>query len=272
MLIAAASMGGLGLLFSAGLSIAHKKLYVEEDHRIPLLLDVLPGANCGGCGYPGCANFAENLVNSKVSVNGCPVSDAECVQELAAILGIEAETGERLIARIMCQGGYDKTAVRATYDGIQSCTAAMVIGGSERLCSYGCLGFGECVIACPFDAINMGKDGIPIVDGIKCTGCGKCVDVCHRDVIELHPESHKLFVLCKNEDAPKDARKVCIAACVGCGICVRSVEDGQMTMDNNLAKIDYDNFGHEPIVPTEKCPTNAIGILPETPDEETAQA
>ncbi len=263
-LIAIASMGGLGLIFSAGLSIAQKRFYVEEDERIPLLMDQLPGANCGGCGYPGCANFAENLVSGSAMVNGCPVSDEESVRELAEILGVEVETGERLLARILCNGGYSKTAIRAEYDGIRSCTAAMVVGGSDRLCAYGCLGFGDCIIACPFDAIKMSEDGIPIVDDKKCTGCGNCVDACHREVIELHPEKHKLYIFCKNEDAPKDARKVCIAACVGCGICVRAVEEGQIKMDNNLAKINYGLYGSEPKSPTEKCPTKAIGTIDET--------
>ncbi len=267
-LIAIASMSGLGLIFSAGLSVAQKRFYVEEDKRIPLILEYLPGANCGGCGYPGCTNFADNLVNKSASINGCPVSDDDSIQELARILGIEVEKGEKLIARIMCQGGYSKTAVRGEYDGIRSCTAAMILGGSDRLCSNGCFGFGDCVTACPFDAIKMGEDGIPIVNVVKCTGCGKCVEACHREVIELHPEKHKLFIFCKNEDAPKDARKVCIAACVGCGICVRAVEEGQINMENNLARIDYQNYGQEAIVPTEKCPTKAINII----DDNVGQA
>lgn len=273
LIISIASMGGLGFLFAAGLSLAHKKLYVEEDPRISLVLDELPGANCGGCGYPGCASFAENLVSGDVNIGGCPVSGDEAIEEVGNILGIKVEKRERKIARILCQGGIYETARKATYDGIKTCIAATLVNGGDKLCRYGCIGFGDCVQVCPFGAIKMDENGLPVVDSEKCTGDGNCVDACPRGIIELHPESHQLFVLCKNEDAPKEARKACLTACIGCGICVRAVEEEQIVMENNLAIINYDLYSKEPVLPTEKCPTNCLVVIPkETPLEVKALA
>ncbi|NQU27258.1 MAG: RnfABCDGE type electron transport complex subunit B [Candidatus Marinimicrobia bacterium] len=256
--ISMASMGGLGLLFSAGLAIANKKLYVEEDARIAEVMEELPGANCGGCGYPGCANFAENVVNGKALIGGCPVNTDDGAEAIARIMGVDAETGERLIARVICRGGDYETAKKGIYDGIQSCTAAHLMGGGDRLCEYGCIGYGECVEVCPFDAMYMNDNNLPVVIDDKCTGCGNCAEICPRAVIEMHPESHKLFILCNNHDTPKVSRQVCIRACVGCGLCVRAVEEGEIIMDDNLAKINYDTYGRVPVIPTEKCSTNAF--------------
>jgi len=261
LLIAIASMGGLGLLFSAGLSLAEKKFYVEEDHRIAKILDELPGANCGGCGYPGCAKFAEVLVAGEAEINGCPVSDDEARIAIGEILGVDVDSGEKLIARVMCQGGDYETAKKAEYAGIKSCIGASVFGGGEKMCEYACLGFGECVEACAFDAMYMSENGLPVIIDDKCTGCGKCAEVCPQDVIEMHPESNKLFVFCKNLDGAKTARKVCLKACIACGICVRNVEEGQMEMKDNLAQVNYDVFGKEAKLPTDKCPTDCLSIV-----------
>lgn len=261
LLISVASMGSLGALFSAGLAVANKKLYVEEDPRIVAVLEWLPGANCGGCGYPGCANFAENLVAGRVELSGCPVCDDDSRAEIAAILGIDATSGEKLIARVMCQGGNNEAALKAEYRGIENCTAALLLGGGDKLCEYGCLGFGDCIEACPFDAMYMGENGLPVVIEDKCTGCGKCAEACVRDVIEMHPVSHKLFVLCKNQDDPKTARKLCTRACIGCQICVRAVGENDMFMDGNLAVVNYDQYGRDPVLPTDKCPTKCLVIL-----------
>ena len=264
-----ASMGGLGVLFSVGLAIANKKLYVEEDSRIGQISDHLPGANCGGCGYPGCGAFAENIVSAKAEISGCPVNDEDGAIEIAKIMGVSATIGERKIARVFCRGGNYETAKKAIYTGIQTCTASNMLGG-EKLCNDGCLGLGECVDACPFDAMFMSDNGLPVVIDDKCTGCGKCADACPRDIIEIHSESHKLFVLCKNHDNPKISRTVCTKSCVGCGICIKNVEEGQIFMDNNLAIIDYDHFGYEATLPTDKCPTKGLTIIDKKKEEEIA--
>jgi len=271
LLIAIASMGGLGLLFSAGLSVAEKKLHVEEDHRIAKILDELPNANCGGCGYPGCAKFAEVVVAGEAEINGCPVSDDDARKAIGEVLGVDVESGEKQIARLMCQGGNYETAKKAQYAGIDSCLGASVFGGGDKMCNYACLGFGECVDACTFDAMYMSENGLPVIIEDKCTGCGKCAEVCPQNVIELHPESHKLFVFCKNLDGAKTARKVCLKACIACGICVRNVEEGQMEVTDNLAKINYNGFGVEAKLPTDKCPTDCLSIIGEPVVDEPAE-
>lgn len=263
------SMGGMGALFAAGLAVANKKLHVEEDPRIALIVDNLPGANCGGCGLPGCGNFAENIVKGEIAISGCPVCNDDAREAIAGIMGLEAVKGEKIVARVLCQGGYAESARKGEYIGIEKCTAAHITGGGDKLCLYGCLGYGECVDSCPFDAMEMSEDGLPLIDLDKCTGCGNCVEACPRGIIELHPVTDMVFVACKNEDTPKDSRKVCIKACVGCSLCVRGVEEGLMTMENNLARIDYHLYGQGHDLPTPKCPTQAIILMEAVPEDET---
>jgi Na+-translocating ferredoxin:NAD+ oxidoreductase RNF subunit RnfB len=260
-IIAMVSLGGLGMIFSVGLSIANKKLYVEEDPRLAEVLEELPGVNCGGCGLPGCAAFAEAVVTGEAEISGCPVNSNEGSQLIAEIMGIEVTTSERLIARVMCQGGDYETAKKGVYQGVETCIGATFAGGGDKLCSYGCIGYGDCVDSCPFDAMYMNKNGLPVVIDDKCTGCGNCVDACPRDIMELHPESHKLFVLCKNQDSPKESRKICTRACIGCGICVREAGEGNMEMKDGLAIVNYNIYGSDPVLPTEKCPTYGLVVL-----------
>lgn len=255
------SMGGLGLFFALLLSLANKKLHVDEDPRIEPVLELLPGANCGSCGYAGCANFAEVLVGGKSQVSDCPVCGEEAARQIAEILGVEVESGERQVAVIMCQGGEGTVKKKAEYEGIKTCVGATLAAGGERACSYGCIGYGDCVDVCPFDAIYMGVKGLPVVDRERCTGCGNCVDACPRDIIELHPISHHVFVLCRNRDSGKNSRTVCDRACIGCKICERAVDGVGFAVQDNLAIVDHDKYTKELKLPTEKCPTNSIVII-----------
>ena len=260
-LISIASMGGLGALFSAGLSIADKKLHVDEDPRIAKVVEELPGANCGGCGLPGCAKFAECVVTGEISPSACPVCTEDAVISISEIMGVDAEKADRMIARVFCQGGEAETAKKGIYKGLKSCVGATFAGGGDKLCTFGCIGFGDCVTSCTFDAMYMDDNGLPVVIEDKCTGCGNCVTACPRDIIELHPESHKLFVLCKNHDSPKESRKICTKSCVGCGICARVAGESNITMDNNLAVINYNVFGNDTVLPTDKCSTEGLVVL-----------
>lgn len=258
---AIASMGGLGALFSVGLAVANKKLHVDEDPRIEEIMEALPGANCGGCGVPGCGAFAEAVVTGTIDVNGCPVATPDQIEEIAHIMGVDASTGEKLIARVMCQGGTSETAVKGEYIGAQSCSSAHLGGGGDKLCNYSCLGYGDCVKACPFDAMYMDEDGLPRIIDEKCTGCGNCVTPCPRNLVELHPVSRKLFVLCKNHDDGRYSRSVCTKVCYACNLCVKNAPEGSMEMDDNLARVvNYDIYGKEVALPTEKCQTGAIVI------------
>lgn len=261
LIYAVLSMGGLGLLLSIGLVVANKKMHVEEDPRIALTIDLLPGANCGACGYAGCANFAENLVAGKTKIASCPVCTNETAEKIAKLLGFDVESSERKVAVVKCQGGDSSVKKKAEYEGIQSCIAATFAGGGERACSYGCIGYGDCVEVCPFDAIKMNSERLPVIDREKCTGCGNCVEACPRDIIELHPISRHVFVLCKNRDNPKAARSVCKHACIGCKICERAVAGEGFRVVNNLAEVDYDKYTKELVLPTDKCPTKSIVIV-----------
>lgn len=261
LLISIASMGGLGALFALGLIIADMKLHVEVDPRIELVLEELPGANCGGCGLPGCGAFAESIVDGSSAITACPVNTDDGAAEIARIMGVAAEAGEKTFARVLCRGGNLETAKKGKYLGIETCLASHLTFGGEKLCQYGCLGFGDCVRSCPFDAIFMNDNGLPVVDEEKCTGCGNCETACPRDIIEIHPASHRIFIFCKNRDEAKYARSVCTRACNACKACIKGVEEGMIVLENNLAVIDYNLFGSQTELPTQKCPTAAIELI-----------
>lgn len=256
-LIAAGSMGGLGLLFATGLAIANKKLHVEEDPRVTEIMEVIPGANCGGCGFPGCAAFADAVVKGKAPVNGCPVGGPSVAELVAKIMGVEVTSGEKEVAQCQCQGGYEEIAYQGEYQGAQSCIAASLVSGGKKLCEFGCLGLGDCAAACPFDAIIISENHLPIVDEEKCVACGKCVDVCPRDIMELHPLSHRTKVLCKNHDIGRYAMKICTRSCIACGLCVKKCPFDAIHIIDNLATIDYEKCKQCGLCAT-VCPQKAI--------------
>lgn len=259
-LIPILTMGALGLIFSVGLAIAYQKLKVEEDPKVVILSEALPQANCGACGYSGCRAFAEAVIKGEAETNGCPVGGEETIIKIAEIMGVKAGEVVKKIARILCHGDTEAAKDRGIYLGITTCYAANLTGGN-KLCPYGCLGFGDCVLACPFDAIHMGGDGLPVVDGKKCTACGKCVEACPRNIIELVPLAQNMLVFCRNLDKGIAPKKACKNACIGCGICARACPEA-IIMENNLAIIkDYKKIDPEKIPAIEKCPTNAIGRL-----------
>ena len=257
-LIPVLTMTLLGLLFSAGLVLAYKKLKVEEDPKIEAVNQALPQANCGACGFSGCRAFAEAVVKGKAETNDCPVGGNDVATEVAHIMGVSAGKVLQRIARLHCRGTQAAALSRGLYIGVTTCAASHIIGGNKQ-CSYGCMGYGDCVAACPFEAMVMGEDGLPIVIEENCTACGKCVDACPRNLFELHPVEQNIFVYCRSLDGPKASRKLCKNACIACGICARACPE-QIVMDNNLAIIkDYKKIDPEKIPAIEKCPTKAIG-------------
>ena len=265
------TMGGLGAFFAAALAVADKKLRVYEDPRIGQVNDVLPGANCGACGFAGCAAYAEAVVEGKAEVNACPVGGADCAADVAAIMGVEAGGSVRQVARILCKGGHGIAAEKADYEGPTTCAAQTMVSGGGKACVWGCLGGGDCVTACTFDAIEMGEDGLPKVFDALCTGCGACVKACPRDIIELHPEDRNMFVFCRSHDDAKTAKAVCKVACIGCSLCARK-SNGAITMDNNLAVIDHEKLDTS-IIPLDKCRTGAITwLVPPAVEEVPEQA
>lgn len=245
-LVAVIALGVLGLVLAAVLFLTAKKFAVEEDPRIAQVTEVLPGANCGGCGFPGCGGFAEACVKAADggSLEGklCPVGGQPVMEQVAGILGLTAEAGEQRVAVVRCNGTCANRPRTVQYDGVRTCRIAHNTAGGETGCFYGCLGCGDCVAACPFDAIHMNPEtGLPEVDETKCTACGKCTKACPRGIIELRPmgkKGRRMVVRCVNKDKGPVAKKACAAACIGCGKCVKTCEFEAITLDNNLAYID----------------------------------
>ncbi|KPJ70194.1 electron transporter RnfB [candidate division WOR-1 bacterium DG_54_3] len=254
------TLGALGLIFSIGLVLAYRKLRVEIDPKIEKISEILPQANCGACGYAGCQAFAEAVVDEKVAADGCPVGGKEVADQVADILGVKAKEVIKKVARLHCRGTLEAAKDRGAYRGLTTCYASHLIGGNKQ-CTHGCLHSGDCVIACPFDAMYMSEEGLPVVIEDNCTACGICVDACPRNLLELHPVSQEIIVFCRSLDRGAVARKVCKNACIACGICARACPEA-IVMENNLAKItDYKKIDPKKIPEIEKCPTDAIGRL-----------
>ena len=250
-------LGCLTLFLALVLIVAYKKLQVFEDPRIDTLEQMLPHANCGSCGYPGCRPFAEALVSGKVLPGKCSVSSDEGRAAIAEFLGVGIGAEEKRVARLACGGGFNVALNRARYHGIQSCQAASLVSGGGKGCFWGCLGYGDCEAACDFNAITMNDYGLPDVNLDKCTACGDCVEVCPKDLFSLHPISHRLWVNCKNLEHGDAVLEVCQAACTACGKCAMDAPNNLITMINNLPIVDYSR-NHQTQVPIQRCPTGAI--------------
>lgn len=251
------TLGGLSLVLATILVIANRRLYVFEDPRIDEVEDLLPHANCGACGYPGCRPFAEALVAGSVQPAKCTVSSEIQREDIARYLGIEAGNEERRVARLACSGGSNVARERAFYAGIKNCQAASLVSGGGKSCFWGCLGFGDCKDVCDFDAISMSDHRLPEVDIDLCTACGDCVEICPKDLFSLEPVSQHLWVNCKNEDEGDQILEECQVACTACGRCAMDAKGGLITMTNGLPRIDYSAI-HETIYPIQRCPTGAI--------------
>ncbi|MBI5238181.1 MAG: RnfABCDGE type electron transport complex subunit B [Deltaproteobacteria bacterium] len=255
--ISAVSMGGLGAALSVFLAFADKKFKVEEDPRVEAITGILPNTNCGGCGYPGCRMLAEAILKGAAPPNACVAGGQDIAMKLAALLGVEAKDHKRMLAVVACKGGNAEALKNATYRGARTCAAVNLTGG-DKACAYGCLGYGECVDACKFDAMAMDGNGLPVVFYDKCVGCGACARVCPRDIIEMHPDEHKLFVYCKSKDKGAVARKNCNAACIACSLCVKDCSvPGGITIKDNLAVVNY-TLAPQNDEPTKRCPTKCI--------------
>lgn len=261
-LTAVGALGALTLMLAAVLSVADRLLYVAEDPRIDDVEDLLPHANCGACGYPGCRPFAEALVEGKALPGKCTVSSDEGRARIAAYLGVDVGAEEKRVARLACAGGTNVAPNHAHYDGLQTCAAAAKVAGGPKACYWGCLGMADCFEACDFDAIVMNEHSLPVVDEDKCTACGDCVRACPKDLFELHPVSHRLWVNCKSLDAGDEVLADCEVGCTACARCAMDAPDGLVTMVHNLPVVDYSK-PHQTRTPIERCPTGAIVWLDE---------
>src|SRR5210317_1550513 len=239
MLAAILSLGCIGLVAAIALGFAAKKFAVEVDPRELAAMEVLPGANCGACGFPGCAGYAKALVAGDVDLNQCPPGGADVVAKLARILGVEASAAARQIAVVLCQGDNSKAQLKYHYLGLEDCSAAQRIADGPKACPGGCVGLGSCLRACPFDAIEITADGLAVISREKCTGCRKCVAVCPRNVIRMTPYEATIHVLCNSHDKGALVRKYCQVGCIGCNICHKTVPESYK-VENFLATVIYE--------------------------------
>ncbi len=251
------SLGSMGLLFGAGLAYASQKFAVEIDPRAIEIREALPSANCGGCGYPGCDGFANAVAAGEAPVNGCPVGGAECAEKIAAIMGVEAGTGTRQVARVLCKGHRECSVTLYDYSGITDCRAAHMLNGGDKGCKYGCMGYGTCVNVCNFDAIHINEFGIAEVDPEKCVACGACLEACPKDVIGYVPYGHKIIVDCNNKERGGHVKKNCDVACIACGMCTKVCKFDAIHVIDNVATIDYEKCVNCRAC-AQKCPTGAI--------------
>ena len=256
----------IAALFGIGLAMAAQKFAVKIDPRIEDVKGVLAGAHCGACGYPGCEQYAEAVVNNPdVPPNLCTPGGSRALEAVARITGKAAEKSDPIYARIMCQGSFSKAGRRYKYEGVTDCRAAILAGGGDKACVYGCLGYGTCSRVCPFDAIHMSDDGLPIVDMGKCTGCRKCEKACPKQVIEVLPAGKAVLVTCHSKDKGGVARKHCDVACIACGKCVKVCPFNAPLIENNLSVIDINKCQVCGLC-VDKCPTGAIvDFIPERP-------
>lgn len=255
-IIAGLIVGGTGLIIGILLGIAGKFFAVPVNETEASIREVLPGNNCGGCGYAGCDGYAAAVANGEAEPNRCPVGGAAVADAIGKILGVEVEIVKK-VAYVNCSGDCEKAQDKYEYHGSSSCIDAMnVTGNGPKKCSYGCMGLGSCVKVCEFGAISI-ENGIAVVDKEKCTACGQCAKVCPKHLIDIVPYESNYHVSCRNNDKGKDVKAVCSVGCIGCGICAKNCEFNAIVVENNVAKIDYDKCQNCGVCAT-KCPVKII--------------
>ncbi len=230
-------VAGIGLIAGLGLAIASIVMAVPKDEKAEAIQEILPGANCGACGYSGCSGYAAALAKGEAENGLCAPGGQAVAEQVAALLGVEAGQVEQKAAFVHCMGSYDHTADRLQYQGIPSCAAAAQLSGGLGDCSYGCIGLGDCAAACEYHAVKV-CNGVASIDPFRCKGCSQCVSACPKGLISLAPVKRQAMVRCSNCDKGGDARKVCTAACIGCMRCVKECEFGAVEVKNFLARVD----------------------------------
>lgn len=256
-LIPVLTLGILGLLFGIGLAVASKKLVVQTDSRLDKILGLLPGANCGACGGAGCFGFAEEILSGKLSIDACRVSNHETKEKIAKVLGKTIEKKVKKIATLYCHGGSKRARDRFIYEGVKDCVAANLALGGPKACIYGCIGYGSCARVCPFGAITMNAEDLPVVNEDKCTSCGKCLAICPKHLFSLVPVTKNFAIRCKSLDLGKEVMDVCHVGCIACRKCEKACPVSAIKIIDNLAIIDYhicDNRGEC----FKACPVNTI--------------
>lgn len=257
-LIAVAVVAGVGLLFGLILSIASVIMAVPKDEKAEAVLQCLPGANCGACGYSGCEGYAKALSKGEAKLGLCSPGGEECVEAISQVLGVEGELDKK-VALVHCMGSCDNTQNKANFQGVNSCAVAAKTGNGLTSCLNGCLGYGDCMGVCLTNAITV-CNGVAIVDSSLCGGCGLCADTCPRKLISIVPLKDMAVVRCSNTDKGAVAKKACKSACIGCQKCVKNCEQGAITVTNFLAKIDYNKCNYCKVC-VDNCPSHCITLF-----------
>lgn len=255
-ILAVLIVGLIGLAFGLLLAFASVIFKVEVDERIDRITEILPGANCGACGYAGCSAYAKSVVEDNAPVNACSVGKDKVAEQIADIMGKVAEKSVPMTARVLCGGDCENAKDKYEYYGVKDCNAVNKLAGGHKACSNGCLGLGSCVSVCQFGAISI-ENGIAVVDEDKCTACGMCTKVCPKNVIKIMPKDKNVFVRCNSNKSGKIVNTVCKVGCIACKICEKACPFEAITVSDNLAKIDYDKCKSCGIC-VEKCPKKAI--------------
>ena len=256
---AVVAMAVIGLILGGVIGIAAKLFKVEVDPRIELVTELLPGANCGGCGKAGCADFAKSVVAGENPPSKCPVASQEQVASIAKALGIEVGDSVKKVAVVFCGGDHNQEKVQTLYNGVSDCVSASLIAGGPKGCAYGCLGMSSCARACPFNAIEM-INGLAVVHPELCVGCGACVDTCPRNLIKLVPQTAKVHIYCSSPEKGAAKMKVCSVPCIGCRKCAKGGEEGQFNIEGFKVSVNYEaeNLVDSSIFETVKCPTGCL--------------
>jgi len=257
-LASVAILGGVGLTFGTLIALSHRRLWVWEDPRIETVTGLLPGSNCGACGYGGCRAFAVAAASGEAAPAECTQLGGAEIDVVAGYLGVEAGAAQKRVARLLCAGGANVAPRKADYHGIDSCGAAVAVGGGGKGCPWGCVGLADCVVSCDYDAMWMNEFDLPMVEPDRCTACGDCVDACPLDLFTLMPLDDHLLVQCRNLFEADAATDVCEVACNACGRCVVDAAPGLIEMRAGLAVIDYEAVDLAEPGATERCPTGAI--------------
>lgn len=257
-LTAIAILGAVGLFFGIAIAVANRRLRVWEDPRIDVVTGMLPGANCGACGVPGCRAFAELAVAGSKRPADCNVINGDGAGLIAAYLGVDVGAANKKVARLHCAGGANVSVQLADYAGLESCAAASTVAGGAKGCSWGCLGFGDCRVACDYDAIAMDENHLPVVDVAKCTACGDCVEACPKGLFEIMPMEQKLIVQCRSALEGDGVLELCLVGCTACGKCALDAAPGLIAMRHGLPVIDYSRNTLASPDATRRCPTGAI--------------
>ena len=250
------AFSALGLVLGILLALVSKVFAVKTNPKVEEIVELLPGANCGGCGYTSCHALAEAIEAGIAKTNSCRATNEDNIKKISEIMGVEAEKTVRMRAQVMCSGTFDRAKSKYIYEGPRDCAAVVKLGGGNKLCLNGCIGYGTCVSKCNFDAIKV-VDGVAHIDYDKCMGCGACVSACPKQIIKLIPYHSAYWVGCMSVDNGKITMKNCEVGCIGCKLCEKNCEEGAIKIENFVASIDYDKCTGCGVCVT-KCPRHII--------------